>query len=301
MKLNNPTKPIAELFIARALNSLGAKLVFSPMQTMGTSGKKYKLALTLHDLIYYRHKTPPSEFNWLIKLGWRLFHLSYAPQRKILNRADLVVTVSNTTKKLMQQHRLTVQPITVVYNAGPGSPLPVGRAQLPEHKTLVYMGSFMKYKNVETLVQAMALLPDFKLHLLSRISDSRKRELRALAAPDARIEFKNGVSDEAYVAELDQAFALVSASLDEGFGIPLIESMMRATPIVVSKLEIFEEVGATAAKYFEPTSPEDFAAAVRKIDSLSSWALASQAALNRANVFSWKKSAAALVAALEKI
>ena len=38
---NDPTSA-KELFVARTLNKLGAKLVFSPMQTMGTWGRKYK-------------------------------------------------------------------------------------------------------------------------------------------------------------------------------------------------------------------------------------------------------------------
>ncbi len=37
----------------------------------------------------------------------------------------------------------------------------------------------------------------------------------------------NGVSDDEYAELLGQAFALVHASLDEGFGIPLIEAMAR--------------------------------------------------------------------------
>ena len=43
-----------------------------PMQTSGSLGRRYGLVLTLHDLIYYRHRTPPPEFAWWVRLCWRL-------------------------------------------------------------------------------------------------------------------------------------------------------------------------------------------------------------------------------------
>ncbi|MFM6962667.1 MAG: glycosyltransferase family 4 protein [Micrococcales bacterium] len=300
-KLNDPTDAIAELSVARKLNALGAKLVYSPMQTMGIAGRKFKVALTLHDLIYYRHKTPPASFNWAIKLGWRIFHLTYMPQRLLLNRADAVVTVSETTKSLMKLHRLTKKPIRVVYNAGSSQTVTHAR-NAPATKALVYMGSFMAYKNVETLVRALPLLEGFELRLLSRISPKRRADLLNLAGGNAhQISFLDGVTDSQYENELDNAFALVSASLDEGFGIPLIESMERATPVVVSDLEIFREVGGKAAHYFEASNAGDFAAQIKSLSEPATWAEASKASLDQAQRFSWRQSADALVAALESL
>lgn len=57
IKLNSPTSP-REVFIARKLNALGADVVFSTMQVMGSTGRSYGLILTVHDLIYYSHPLP---------------------------------------------------------------------------------------------------------------------------------------------------------------------------------------------------------------------------------------------------
>ena len=59
-RISSPTSP-AEPFLARQVNRLTPDVVFSPMQTMGSWGRDYQLILTLHDLIYYDHPTPPRD------------------------------------------------------------------------------------------------------------------------------------------------------------------------------------------------------------------------------------------------
>ena len=84
----------------------------------------------------------------------------------------------------------------------------------------------------------------------------------------------------------------LSALGDEGFGIPLIESMSRATPVVCSDIEIFREVGASGATFFEPDRADSFAAAVLKLSG--EWKAKSDLALQNSARFDWKTSAAAL-------
>ncbi|MFM5905053.1 MAG: glycosyltransferase family 4 protein [Micrococcales bacterium] len=295
-----------EPFLAFTLNRLGAKLVYSPMQTIGSLGRKFKLVLTLHDLIYYRHPTPPPSLSWPIRVGWRLYHLSYTPQRIALNRADAVVTVSETTKRLMLEHRLTKRPIQVVYNAAGNlseqyehkAPLMRPRDQ----QDLVYMGSFMDYKNVECLIEAMAYLPEYRLNLLSAITSDRRAELERLVSPEGgTVMFHNGVSEARYHEILDSSVALVSASRDEGFGIPLIEAMARGIPVAVSDIGIFREIAADAGSYFDPEKPESLAAVIRRLESTSTWLEASRNGLSRAKLFSWGTSAKSLLSALATI
>lgn len=301
VKVSSPTSALEPL-VALQLNKLGARIVFSPMQTIGSFGRKFKLVLTVHDLIYYRHPAPPPSFSWPIKVLWRLYHLSYLPQRLLLNRADAIATVSKTTQSLIKQHSLTKRPISVVYNAAGDEPQPNTAKSRPTGKqSLVYMGSFMDYKNVEVLINGMAQLPNHELLLLSRIDDARKAQLQALVPAGAKVEFLNGVSDNQYHELLNNAVALVSGSRDEGFGIPLVEAMSRGIPVVVSHIPIFEEIGGAAAIYFDQENPVAFAAAVRSIDSDSAWLAKSRLSQVQATKFSWTNSAKALLALLQQI
>lgn len=300
--INDPSNIARELLLPLKLNRFGATHVFSPMQTMGSAGRKYKLVLTQHDLIYYRHPDPPRWLSPLVRLVWRLYHMSYWPGRLTLNRADAIVTVSETSKKLIESARLTIRPVFVVYNAPSSVITNSSRARWGTSKQLVYMGSFMDYKNVSILVEGMKNLTDFELVLLSKISQKDKQLLSALAEGiEERIIFKNGVTDEEYHDLLAQAFALVSASKDEGFGIPLVEAMKQGLPLVVSDIEIFKEVAGAAAKFFDPSSPADFVRQIKALENQNEWELLSHESFTRGQAFDWKQSASNLLEIFKKL
>ena len=287
IKLNKPTA-IIEPFIAGALNKFGADVVFSPLQTMGSLGKNYKLILTIHDLIYYTYRTPPRQFNPAIRLLWRLYHLSYSPERWLLSQADTVAVVSETTKQDVLTHKLTKQPIEVIPNAAP--PMPPITSRTPA-KTLVYMGSFVPYKNVDTLVRAMSLLPDYTLHLLSRVDEDEELRLRDLCDSPKQLVFANGASDEEYHELLASTTASITASRFEGFGIPLLEAQEAGAPVVCSDIPIFREVVGDSALYFNPDSPEELAARVRELESRNTrTALVAKGTAN-AQRYNWARSA----------
>jgi glycosyltransferase involved in cell wall biosynthesis len=165
---------------------------------------------------------------------------------------------------------------------------------------LVYMGTFMPYKNVETLVRAAALLPDHELHLMSRIDAADRARLTALG-PGARLVFHDGADDATYRDVLRGATALVSASRDEGFGLPLVEAMGVGTPLVVSDIPVFREVGGDAATYVDPDDARGFVRAVRALAEDAAFEKASAAARERAQHYSWDSSARILLALAERL
>ncbi len=297
--ISDPTS-VAEPWVARRVNRLQPDVVFSPMQTMGSWGRRYPLVLTVHDLIYYRYPRPPSRFAWPLRVLWRLYHLSWWPQRILLNRADAVVTVSQTTKQLVEHHHLTRRPVRVVSNAADPPPAAAGSADNSGSRSLVYTGTFMPYKNVDVLVRALEELPGFRLHLISPITYAERSRLEQLAPPDSII-CHNGATDEDYHHTLRGALALVTASHDEGFGIPLVEAMAIGTPVVVSDIDIFREVGGQAALFADPDDPSAFAAAVLKLTEPDEWRHRSGLCRQQSQRFSWDTSAELLLALLTEI
>lgn len=293
-----------EPFTALLLNRYRADALFSPMQTIGSMGRRFGLILTLHDTIYYRHRTPPRDLPWYVRVGWRLFHLSYVPQRLTLNAADVVATVSETSAAEFARVHLTKRPVVVIPNAPQrlAELLPDGVTVSPGAQNLVYMGSFMPYKNVETLVRAMAGLPGRTLHLLSRISSERRSALAALIDPaGGAVEFHGGVTDAEYAALLADRAVLVSASLDEGYGLPVAEALELGVPAVVTDMPIFREVAGSGALYAPGTDAEAFAAAVRELDDPARRADVVAAGTAHIARFAWTRSADALLDAVAQL
>ena len=299
-KASGPTS-VLEPIVSLQVNRLAPDVVISPMQTMGTFRRRYRLALTVHDLIYYSNPTPPRDLPGFVRVLWRLYHKAWWPQRMLLNRADAIVTVSETTRELIAEHRLTTKPVVVARNAADLPPAEVAAAATSEaaverraaDRSLVYMGSFMPYKNVETLVRAVGELPGYTLHLVSKVSDSDRERLQAID-PEAGLVFHGGASDEEYSELLRRATALVSASLDEGFGIPLVEAMGHGTPVVVSEIGVFHEIGGDAALYAPARDAAAFAARIRELEDAAEWRRRSLASRARAETFSWDASARVL-------
>ncbi len=293
-RISDPTS-VREPWVARQVNRLRPDVVYTPMQTMGTSGRRYAVVSTLHDLIYYTNRTPPRDLPWYVRVLWRLYHLAWWPQRMLLNRVDAVVTVSETTADLIRRHRLTRREVVVVPNAS-RVPDRVERGE-PE-RVLVYMGSFMPYKDVDTIARALHELPDYVLHLMSRVGERDRDRLERLA-PDGALVFHDGASDEEYAAVLERATAFVSASRDEGFGIPVIEAMGRGTPAVITDIPIFREIGAEAALYFRPGDAAGLARRVRELEG--EWRERSAASRARAEHYDWARSARILLDLLERV
>lgn len=98
------------------------------------------------------------------------------------------------------------------------------------------------------------------------------------------------------------AYAFIYPSLYEGFGLPPLEAMSCAVPVIVSQRSSLPEVVGSAGLYIDPTSKDDICDRILKLiqneplrDTLS------QKSLRRAKEFSWEKNAQTAHKAFKKI
>jgi glycosyltransferase involved in cell wall biosynthesis len=163
------------------------------------------------------------------------------------------------------------------------------------------MGSFMPYKNVETLIKGMQWLPGRTLHLLSKISPDRRKVLAALIPKGADVRLYGGVTDDPYEALLADNAVLASASFEEGYGLPVAEALSMGVPAVVSDTAIFHEVGANGALYFDPNDPKAFAARVKELDDTSVRERLVKNGKKHIATFTWDNSARALLKTIKTL
>ena len=300
--IHNPTSP-KEPFTALILNKYKPDIVISPLQSMGSIGRKFKLILNQQDMTYYKLPKPPAELPLYVRAAWRLYHSGYLPGRMTLNAADVVATVSETSKQEILAANLTKRPVIVVPNAAEDlsglTHSTIQNTKAP--KNLVYMGAFLPHKNVETLIKMMAYLPKRKLHLLSHISPKRKKELTSLIPKDSEVIFHSGVSDKKYADLLSDNAIMVSASKAEGFGLPLIEAIQLGVPAVVTAMPIFCEVAGEGALYADPSNPKDFADKIKQLDDLKIRKQHIKSGKAHIKKYSWENSAKVLYDSILKL
>ena len=292
---------IGELRLAKLLRTKNPDIVYSPSSILGLSNIKrqpYKLVLTVHDLISFHYRTPPHWLPLYQRVSWFLFHLTKWPMAYLMNRADLIATVSNTAHQEIIGRNMTHKPMVTVLNAVKhAEAAPAANHWLSND--VIYIGAFTPYKNVLCLIDALHYLPDVTLHLLSKIPETYRPTLETYIAKrnvTQQVILYNGVSDAKYHKLLSQARCLVTASKLEGFGLPIIEAQQAGTPVACSDTPIFREVAGEAAVFFDPNNPQDCADAIESLkNEKTSKQCVSQGHAN-AERFSWDKSAANLAA-----
>jgi len=78
-----------------------------------------------------------------------------------------------------------------------------------------------------------------------------------------RLFWLQGISDEYLEQVYSASTCLIAASLNEGFGLPLIEAARHGTPIIARDIPVFREVAGDCAFYFSGETPRDLATALK--------------------------------------
>jgi glycosyltransferase involved in cell wall biosynthesis len=230
-------------------------------------------AVTLHDL---QHLDLPELFPRSERLFRRLFW-----HRSVRTASIVIVPSAFVRDRLVE--RLSFDPGRVrVIHHGIDHELFTPGSETREPFVL-YPAKTWPHKNHVRLLEAFALLR------------KERPELRLVLAGGDPLPAQDGVeqvgrgSPAGLVSLYRRASALVFPSLYEGFGQPPLEAMACGCPAAVSSAASLPEVCGDAARYFDPRSPEEIAAAVADVlDDPEPWRARG---LERAAQFTWAESA----------
>jgi glycosyltransferase involved in cell wall biosynthesis len=172
--------------------------------------------------------------------------------------------------------------------------------------TILCLGSLEPRKNIGRLLDAYSQLAGLvpeppPLILAGRPTAAATEWAERIARPPlaGKVEMTGYVDDDRRRALLAGARMLVMPSLEEGFGLPVLEAMACGVPVVVSNRGSLPEVAGDAAS---PVDPEDVTALSATMKALLDDGRARQArdrGLKRAAAFDWSASARAALGAYE--
>jgi glycosyltransferase involved in cell wall biosynthesis len=224
-------------------------------------------------------------------------------------RAAAIITVSQLSKDDIVKH-LRVDPgrIHVTHEAvssffrpvrDPGQTRSVRTKYGLDSKFILAIGSSDPRKNIETLVNAYALLPEnlkAEYHLAivwtaSVLATSISEIIQDLGISQF-VHFLFQVPNEDLVFLYNEASLFVFPSLYEGFGLPVLEAMACGTPVIAANTSSIPEVASDAALLVEARDTKGIAGTMAQV--LSDTKLASemvQKGLKRNALFSWEKCA----------
>jgi glycosyltransferase involved in cell wall biosynthesis len=275
---------------ARRLDVLHSPANTGPAITPGTAS-----VVSVLDLIWWHrpeeweastrvHRTMRRRVDRAVRRADRIFAISHAAAEDLSKTLDL------------PRERIEVTPLGVRQPAVRPIAEETLRAQLDLNATRVLLCVAQKrpYKNLHRLVRALPSLAEDVVLVLPGSPTAYEGQLRALARElgiAERVRFPDWVSEE----ELEGLYALSSAfvlpSLIEGFGLPVIEAMLRGAPVACSKIPVLTEVAADAALTFDPECQEDIDAAIRRLldDRTLAQTLAGRGRA-RAQLFTWQRT-----------
>jgi glycosyltransferase involved in cell wall biosynthesis len=221
-----------------------------------------------------------------------------AEQRKAFARADLVLAISHSTARDLQEILGVPAAKISVTHLGVSPPPDEPRASTGRRRPfLLYVGLRYGYKNWARLVQAVAIcraVDDLDLVCVGGPFTHDETGLLTELGLSNRVR-QAAADDDLLDAYYREAVAFVYPSMYEGFGLPPLEAMARDCPVLAANVGSIPEVLGDAAVLADPASVESLADGLTQVVRPDRRSALVQAGNARVRQFTWDRTAASTV------
>ncbi|MGI5991526.1 MAG: glycosyltransferase family 4 protein [Methanosarcina sp.] len=283
-------------------NNFNLEVVHSPENaTLFLKMNNQKKVITVHDIL-------PCLFPELFGITAIRYKLLF---RNTLKTADKIIAISNNTKKdLIDYFKVPEDKIVVIYSAADSkfkqlSVLEIENIKRKYHLNfpfILYVGSFMKHKNIPSLIEAFRRFHDtehcrlnmYKLVLVG----SKKWQYDEIFEMVLEFNLKDDVIFLGSVPDGDlpllynAASLFVYPSVYEGFGLPPLEAMACGCPVITSNSSSLPEVVGDAGLLVDTCNIDHLVDSMHKV--LTNEELRQRIikrGLEQAKSFNWRKCA----------
>ncbi len=249
------------LQIDKILKNKHYDLVWSTTQH-GVLVKKCRQIITVHDLTPL--KFPKGRFHQYI------YYRFFLP--KVLKKAEIIFTVSQNTKcDLFRYYKNKIkneEKIKVLYESIDENKIVnfcevndiLDKFQLDKKKYFCITGIHYHYKNIHSVIKVFAQdtkLSTYKVAIIGNDNCKYAKYLKKLLVKNDlsdRFIFTGYIDSDSKNTLLKHCLASIYPSLYEGFGLPLLESMLLGVPVISSSASSLTEIGGDAVLYFNPNN-----------------------------------------------
>ena len=273
------------------------------------------LVLTLHDIIYLENFKFISYKSTVYQLIGNFYRRWVVP--RILNKSEVIVTVSNTEKStIVQKYPELSDKVKVVYNSyGEYFKYPpvqkeeeiIAKYNLPE-KYIFCLGNQSPKKNLSNILKGYFLFlekTEEKIPLV--LADHSPGDIFLLlnsASSKYRpyLRFIGYVSNSEIPIIYKNSEMFLYPSIRESFGIPLLEAMAMKTPVLTSNISCMPEIAGRSAFLADPFNPSSIANGIEALlhnQKLRNTLI--ERGSQRIKIFSWENSARQMIEIYEQI
>ena len=238
-----------------------------------------KFIVTIHDLIHQHFKMDRA--TTLSPLLYKLKRFGYnIAFSQALNRAAKIIVPSSYVKGLLiKEWSVDEKRVIETKEAVDDKFISILKKLTTQENERVlrkfkittpyifYVGNAHPHKNVEGLIKAYLKIREKypELDLVLSGHDHYFWQRIKKSYPSNGIVYTGYVEDRELAVLYKNALAFVMPSLEEGFGIPILESMVCETPVVSSSAGSLPEVGGDAAVYFDPEDQDEISGKIEQV------------------------------------
>ena len=232
-----------------------------------------------------------------------------------VERASRVITASRYTAEQLLAHTSVSESKVRIIPLGVDLPSltlpPVERLLARErlvgegNEMILSVGVIQTRKNTLNALRALETLPErYRLVLVGGDgygSEAVHGYIRRQGLW-SRVQVRGYVALGELQALYQAASVLLFPSLEEGFGLPVLEAMANSLPVVAARTASLPEVGGEAALYVDPHDPRDIAGKVQgAVEDAELRRKMIEQGLKRAREFSWERVAEATLKVYDEV
>ena len=252
-------------WLPKLSSQCGAAVLLCPYNTGPVFVGSPALLVVVHDVIFLKSTIGLlcSRMSFRQLLGATYRKLVF---RRVIERAAAIITVSSASRTEILRRMPEVSPkLFLIPNSvsddwfssplRPHETAPSDATRGEPPRYVFTVSGSAPSKNLAMLIRAMQTLEGLHLRVAGLKSHelSRFQAIACVARVEDRIIFLGRLDDVELRQHYNGASAFVFASLEEGFGIPLVEALACGVPCACSDIPVFHEIAGEAACFFDPT------------------------------------------------